>query len=394
MNTSSSPSVDLPSVGTVEAQYFTCCEPANELVLKSGLKLGPITLAYETYGQLNEDKSNAILICHTLTSDAHAAGFHPGDKKPGWWEGMIGPGKAFDTNKYFVLSSNVLGSCKGSTGPASINPSTNKPYGLSLPFITIEDMVAAQKKLADHLGIRKFFSIAGGSMGGLQALIWAVHYPEAIHSAILIATNYRHTAQQIALHEVGRQAIMSDSDWQNGDYYGKTIPAKGLALARMIGHITYMSDKSMDEKFGRKLIGKEKLGYDFSHDFEVENYLKYRASNFVQRFDANSYLYISKALDYFDLAEDGELTDKFKKTLAHFLVISFTSDWLYPSYQSKELVRALKANDLDVSDCEINSTYGHDAFLVEIESQSKLVKHFLNRLQKEKSHGPSPNPSI
>ncbi len=379
--------IDPHSVGIVETQHFTCCVPPDELHLKSGLTLGPITIAYETYGTLNDDKSNAILICHTLTSDAHAAGYHAGDKKPGWWDGMIGPGKAFDTNKYFFISPNVLGSCKGSTGPASINPVTGKPYGLSFPFVTIEDMVAAQRKLLDHLGIKKLFSVAGGSMGGLQALIWAVHYPECVHSAVLVATNYRHTAQQIALHEVGRQAIMSDPDWLNGEYYGKTIPARGLSLARMIGHITYMSDKSMDEKFGRKLIGKEKLGYDFSHDFEVENYLKYRASSFVQRFDANSYLYISKALDYFDLSEDGDLVSKFKKTQAHFLVISFTSDWLYPAYQSKDLVRALKANDLDVSDCEINSSYGHDAFLTEVESQSKLVTHFLNRLHREKFHG-------
>ena len=380
-------SQDPDSIGIVQTKTITFCQPPHELTLKSGLKLGPITIAYETYGQLNADKSNAILICHTLTSDAHAAGYHAGDKKPGWWDDMIGPNKAFDTNKYCMISINVLGSCKGSTGPASINPATGKPYGLSFPIVTIEDMVAAQKLLIDHLGIKKLFSISGGSMGGLQALIWAVYYPAYVHSAIPIATNYRHTAQQIALHEVGRQAIMSDPDWLNGDYYGKSIPAKGLALARMIGHITYMSDKSMDEKFGRKLIGKEKLGYDFSHDFEVENYLKYRASNFVQRFDANSYLYISKALDYFDLSEDGDLATKFKSITAHFLVISFTSDWLYPAYQSKDMVRALKANDLDVSDCEINSSYGHDAFLVEVESQSKLIHHFLNRLHKEKLHG-------
>jgi len=375
------------SVGIVAPQYYTCYEPPHELVLKSGVKLGPITLAYETYGKLNSDKSNAIMVFHTLTSDAHAAGFHQDATKPGWWDGMIGPDKAFDTHKYFVICINVLGSCKGTTGPASINPKTGKPYGLGFPFVTIEDMVITQKNLTDHLGIRKLFCAAGGSMGGLQALEWAVSYPECVESVIAIATNPRHTAQQIALHEVGRQAIMSDPDWHNGDYYGKSIPAKGLALSRMIGHITYMSDKSMDEKFGRKLIGKEKLGFDFSHDFEVESYLKYRADNFVQRFDANSYLYITKALDYFDLAEDGDLSSAFKGVKASFLVISFSSDWLYPSYQSKEMVRALKANDLDVSDCEINSSYGHDAFLVEIKGQSRLISHFLNRLHKEKLHG-------
>ena len=376
------------SIGYVETQFFTFGHPPEQLNLNSGVKFGPLTLAYETYGVLNKDKSNAIMIFHTLTSDAHAAGFHKGDPtKAGWWDGMIGPGKAFDTNKYFIISSNVLGSCKGSTGPASINPKTGLPFGLSFPFVTIDDMVVAQKKLLEHLGISNLFCAAGGSMGGLQALKWAVLYPQCVHSVIGIATNSRHTAQQIALHEVGRQAIMSDPDWQNGDYYGKSIPARGLALSRMIGHITYMSDKSMDEKFGRKLIGKEKVGFDFSHDFEVENYLKYRGDSFVQRFDANSYLYLTKSLDYFDLAEGGELTSVFKNVRASFLVISFTSDWLYPSYQSKEMIRALKANDLDVSDCEINCSYGHDAFLIEIEGQSRLISHFLNRLSKEKNHG-------
>ncbi len=375
------------SIGIVEPLFYTCFEPPHELKLESGMKLGPITLAYETYGVLNKDKSNAILIFHTLTSDAHAAGLQKGDKKPGWWDGIIGPGKAFDTNKYFVICSNVIGSCKGSTGPSSINPETGKPYGLNFPVVTIEDMVVAQKKLIDHLGIKKLFSISGGSMGGLQALKWVVLYPDCVTSAILVATNYRHSAQQIALHEVCRQAIMSDPDWQNGDYYGKTIPARGLALSRMIGHITYMSDKSMDEKFGRKLIGKERLGFDFSHDFEVENYLKYRADNFVQRFDANAYLYITKALDYFDLSEDGDLVSKFKHVKASFLVISFTSDWLYPSYQSKEMIRAMKANDLDVSFCEISSNYGHDAFLVEIDGESRLISHFLAKVEKERRHG-------
>ena len=375
------------NLGLVETQYFTFAEPPHELTLESGVKLGPITLAYETYGALNKDKSNAIMIFHTLTSDAHAAGFQKDDPKPGWWDGMIGPDKAFDTNKYFVISSNVIGSCKGSTGPASINPKTGKPFGLSFPVVTIADMVVTQKKLLEHLGISKLFCAAGGSMGGLQALKWAVLYPECVDSVISIAANHRHTALQIALHEVGRQAIMSDPDWQNGDYYGKSIPARGLALSRMIGHITYMSDKSMDEKFGRKLIGKERVGFDFSHDFEVENYLKYRSDSFVKRFDANSYLYLTKSLDYFDLAEDKDLTSTFKKVKASFLVISFTSDWLYPSYQSKEMIRALKANDIDVSDCEINCSYGHDAFLIEIEGQSRLISHFLNRLSKEKIHG-------
>ena len=371
------------TLNIVETKYYTFAESPNELTLKSAEKLGPITLAYETYGELNREKSNAILVFHALTGDAHAAGYHKGAKKPGWWDKMIGPGKAFDTDKYFIISSNVLGGCKGTTGPSSTNHKTGKPYGLSFPVVTFDDIVNAQRQLIDHLGIQKLLSVAGGSMGGLQGLKWAVDYPDRVASTILIATNTRHTAQQIALHEVSRQAIMSDPDWQGGDYYGKSIPARGLALARMIGHITYMSEKSMDEKFGRKLIGKERLGYDFSQDFEVENYLKYRGDSFVQRFDANSYLYLSKALDYFDLAEDGNLVDVFAKAKCSFLVISFTSDWLYPSYQSKDMVKALKANDLDVSFIEINSSYGHDAFLIEVEGQSKLITHFLKRIQKD-----------
>ncbi|HBR15896.1 MAG TPA: homoserine O-acetyltransferase [Candidatus Omnitrophica bacterium] len=370
-------------LNNIETQYFTFAHPPDELILESKETLGPITLAYETYGELNKNKSNAILVFHALTGDANAAGYHTGAKKPGWWDAMIGPGKAFDTNKYFVICSNVLGSCKGTTGPTSMSPKTGKPFGLSFPVVTIQDMVAAQKCLIDHLGIKKLLSVAGGSMGGLQALKWAVIYPDYVASTIAIATNTRHTAQQIALHEVARQAIMSDPDWQNGDYYGKSIPARGLALSRMIGHITYMSEQSMEEKFGRKLIGKERLGFDFSHDFEVESYLKYRADNFVQRFDANSYLYLSKSLDYFDLAEDADLKTVFSKARCSFLVISFTSDWLYPSYQSKQMVKALKANDLDVSDIEINTNYGHDAFLVEVEGQSKLISHFLDRISKE-----------
>lgn len=366
----------------IETKTFTFAHSPNELTLKSGVKLGPITLAYETYGELNKDRSNAILIFHALTGDAHAAGWREGDKNPGWWDGMIGEGKAFDTSKYFVICANVIGSCKGSTGPSSIDPKTNKPYGLSFPVVTIEDMTVSQKYLIDHLGIKKLFACAGGSMGGLMALKWAVLYPDAVESVILIATNYRHTAQQIALHEVARQAIMSDPEWHNGDYYGKGLPARGMAVSRMIGHITYMSEKSMEAKFGRKLIAKEKLGYDFSHDFEVENYLKYRGDSFVLRFDANSYLYLSKALDYFDLSEEGDLTTVLKGVSAKVLIVTFTSDWLYPSYQSKQMVRAFKANDIEVSFVEIDTDYGHDSFLVEIDSQAKLVSNFLENAAK------------
>ncbi|MBF0484316.1 MAG: homoserine O-acetyltransferase [Candidatus Omnitrophica bacterium] len=371
------------SVGIVETQYLTCCEPPQELLLSCGEKLGPITIAYETYGKLSSNKNNAILIVHALTGDAHAAGYHQGSDRAGWWDAMIGPGKAFDTNKYFVICSNVLGSCKGTTGSASIDPKTGKPYGLSFPVVTIRDMVKVQKFLVDHFGIKKLLAVAGGSMGGMQTLEWSLLYPDMVESAIVIATNYRHSAQQIAFHEVGRNAIMADPDWQNGDYYGKTIPARGLAVARMIGHITYMSDHSMEEKFGRKVIDTERRGYDFSAHFEVANYLKYRGDSFVQRFDANSWLYMSKACDHFDLAQDQKLTDVFANVKSKFLVISFTSDWLYPPAQTKQIAKALKANGVDVTDIGINSKYGHDAFLVEVDNQSKVISHFVERIAKE-----------
>jgi len=367
----------------VETQYFTFAQSPNELVLKSGEKLGPITLAYETYGKLNADKSNAILIFHALTGDAHAAGYHKDATTPGWWDPMIGSGRAFDTDKYFIICANVIGGCKGSTGPSSINPKTGKAYGLSFPVITIEDMVVSQKHLIDHLGIKKLLCVAGGSMGGLMAMDWSVRYPDTLQSAILIATNYKHTAQQIALHEVARQAIMADPNWNKGDYYGKELPAQGMAVSRMIGHITYMSERSMEEKFGRKLQDKEKLSYDFSHDFEVESYLRYRGASFVQRFDANSYLYLSKALDYFDFSEKEDLQSAFKKAQCKYLVITFSSDWLYPSYQSKDVVKAMKGNDLDVTFIEITTNYGHDSFLVEIDDQSKLVRDYLNNVSQK-----------
>ncbi len=370
-------------IGQVETQEFIF----DEIKLKSGVKFGPITLAFETYGTLNEEKSNAVLIAHALSGDAHAAGWHEGDKKPGWWNGMIGPGKAFDTDKYFVICSNVIGGCKGSTGPTFIDPKTKKQYGLSFPVITIEDMVVCQKKLIDHLDIEKLLCVAGGSMGGQQTLAWSIMYPDAVNACISIATSTKHTAQQIAFQEVARQAIMSDPDWQGGDYYGKNAPARGLAVARMVGHITYMSEQSMEKKFGRKLNKKETLGYDFTQDFEVENYLNYRGSSFVERFDANSYLYISKALDYFDLAQGKSLIECFSTVKAKFLIISFNSDWLYPTHQNKAIAKALIANGSDVSNIEINASYGHDSFLVEIEGQSKLISHFLRRITKEIHNG-------
>src|SRR6266853_1348919 len=308
------------------------------IALDSGATIAPVDVAYETYGELNPAKSNAVLVLHAFSGDAHAAGISPETGKPGWWDNMIGPGKAFDTNRYFVICSNVLGGCRGTTGPSSVNPATGCPYAMSFPVITIADMVRLQKMLIEHLGIEKLLSVSGGSMGAMQALQWAVAYPDAIASSIPIAGTARHSAQQIAFNEVGRQAIMADADWNEGNYYGKRPPARGLSVARMVGHITYMSDESMREKFGRRLRDQ--------NQFEVESYLRYRGSQFVDRFDANSYLYITKAMDYFDLSSDyHSLSAAFENVKARFLVISFTSDWLYPSYQSLEVVRALRGRN-------------------------------------------------
>ncbi|NQT32921.1 MAG: homoserine O-acetyltransferase [Candidatus Omnitrophica bacterium] len=359
----------------VKTQYYNMPE-GEVFALESGVKLKELKIAYETYGELNSRKSNAVLICHALSGDAHAAGFHDGDKKPGWWDDMIGPGKAFDTDKYFVICSNIIGGCKGSSGPNSISVETGKPWGLSFPIVSIKDMVDAQKKLIDFLDIKKLLSVCGGSMGGMQALQWPVSYPEMVVSCIPIATTYKHSAQQIAFDEVGRQAIMADPAWRAGDYYKKGHPSAGLAVARMIGHITYMSDDSMDKKFGR-ILKKEKLGYEFTSEFEIEGYLRYRGDSFVKRFDANSYLYITKAMDYFDLQKDDSLSKAFKDVKTRFLVIAFSTDWLYPSYQSKEIVKALKMNGIDVTYCDIGTNYGHDAFLLEFKEETKLIKHFL-----------------
>ncbi len=365
------------NIGIVKTEYFTFAQPPNELKLECGQKLGPITLAYETYGQLNTDKSNAILVVHALSGDAHAAGWHAGDKDPGWWDNMVGPGKALDTSKYFVICSNVIGGCKGSTGPSSIDAKTQKPFALSFPMITIADMVRAQKRLIEYLGIEKLLCVIGGSMGGMQVLQWVEAYPKNLRSVIPVATALKHSPQQIAFDEVGRQAVMADPAWNQGNYYGKEEPERGLALARMIGHITYMSDKSMEEKFSRRLKDNN-YSFKFITDFEVEGYLKYRGDNFVRRFDANSYLYITKAMDYFDLSQD-KLIPKDRKIDVRFLVIAFKSDWLYPAYQSQEIVRQLKIKGADATYCEINSTYGHDAFLLEVEEETRLIKPFLKK---------------
>ncbi|ADJ25703.1 homoserine O-acetyltransferase [Dehalogenimonas lykanthroporepellens BL-DC-9] len=367
-------------IGTVKTEYFNI----DRLVLDSGEAIAPVILAYETYGRLNEDRSNAVLICHALTGDAHVAGINAATGKQGWWDSMVGPGKAFDTDKYFIICSNVLGGCQGSTGPASPNPATGEPYGLDFPLITIGDMVSAQVRLIDHLRIDQLLAVAGGSMGGMQALIWAVRYPDRMRSVIPIATTTRHSPQQIAFNEVGRQAIMGDPNFNNGRYYNGRKPERGLAMARMVGHITYMSDESMADKFGRRFRERRDGGTKMGTDFEVAGYLQYKGDAFVKRFDANSYLYVTRAIDLYDLAGDKPLPEALAPARnVHFLVLAFKSDWLYPAHQSRELVRGCKLAGIDVTFCEINSTYGHDAFLLEIEEENHLISHFLHKISRQ-----------
>jgi homoserine O-acetyltransferase len=378
---------DEVSVGLVEKQFFTFAEPPHEMVLESRARLGPVRIAYETYGTLSPGKDNVILILHALSGDSHAAGYYTGDDpKPGWWDIMVGPGKGIDTRKYFVVCSNILGGCMGSTGPCSLNPKTNHPYGLDFPVVTIGDMVRAQKALLDHLGVERILSVVGGSIGGMQVLEWCVRYPERVVSAIPLATTTRHSALAIAFNEVARQAIMADPNWNNGDYYDGPTPDLGLAVARMIGHITYLSDEVLRQKFGRRLQDKQDFSFNFDADFQVESYLRYQGAKFVERFDANSFLYITKAADYFDLENhygSGSTVRAFSGARAKFLVISFTSDWLYPTYQSKAMVQAMKKRGLDVSFCEIQANCGHDAFLLPNERLTTLVKGFLERVHNE-----------
>ena len=338
------------------------------LALDCGVELGPFTIAFETYGELNEDKSNAILVCHALSGDQYVSGTHPITGKPGWWEYVVGPGLALDTDRYHIVCPNVLGGCMGSTGPKDINPKTGKIWGLDFPVITIRDMTRAQKMLIDHLGIEQLFCVTGGSMGAMQVLQWAESYPDMLFTAVPIAGAANHTAQNIAFQEVGRQAIMADPNWRGGDYLAKRkVPHRGLGVARMVAHITYLSEAALTRKFGRNLRDRDALGFDFDADFEVESYLHHQGSTFVERFDANSYLYISKAMDYFDLPADygGRLADAFKGSKTLFCVFSFTSDWLYPTSENRAIVHALNAAGANVSFVEIESDKGHDAFLLE-----------------------------
>nr|WP_275112809.1 homoserine O-acetyltransferase [Rhodoblastus sphagnicola] len=345
--------------------HFDSSQP---LAMSAGVMLAPFSIAYQTYGQLNADKSNAILLCHALTGDQHVANAHPVTGKPGWWCALVGPGKPFDTEKYFIICSNVLGGCMGTTGPASLNPATGKAYGLTLPVVTIADMARAQAMLVERLGIETLFCVAGGSMGGMQALQWAALFPEKVFSAMIIASAARHSAQNIAFHEVGRQAVMADPNWRAGRYIEEGVrPAKGLAVARMAAHVTYLSEEALQRKFGRKLQDRAEKTFSFDADFQVENYLRYQGSTFVDRFDANSYLYVTRACDYFDLAQDygGSLARAFKHSPTRFCVVSFNSDWLYTTAESRVIVHALNAVAASVSFVEIETDKGHDSFLLD-----------------------------
>jgi homoserine O-acetyltransferase len=351
------------------------------LALDCGKSIAPFTIAYMTYGTLNADKSNAVLICHALTGDQFVAGDHPMTGKPGWWTTMVGAGLPIDTDRFFVICANVIGGCMGSTGPAENDPTTGKPYGLSFPLVTVRDMVRAQAMLVEQLGIIKLLAVVGGSMGGMQALQWAASYPQRVRAVVPIACAARHSAQNIAFHEVGRQAIMADPDWQGGEYqlHG-TRPAKGLAVARMAAHITYLSEAALQRKFGRNLQNREALSFQFAPDFQIESYLHHQGASFVDRFDANSYLYITRAMDYFDLAADydGKLANAFGEAAPRFCIISFTSDWLFPTAENKRVAHALNAVAANVSFVEIKTDKGHDAFLLDEPEMFGTVRGFLN----------------
>lgn len=350
---------------------------AAPLPLDSGQSLDGVTIAYQSYGALNADKSNVVLLCHALTGDQYVASAHPATGKPGWWARMVGPGKPIDTDRFHVICANVLGSCMGSSGPASADPISGVPLAMHFPVITIGDMVRAQAMLLDHLGIDRLHAVVGGSMGGMQALAWAAHYPDRLASALIIASAARHSAQNIAFHEVGRQAVMADPDWQEGQYYGgDRTPAKGLAVARMAAHITYLSEEGLTEKFGRRLQARDIKSFGFDADFQVESYLRHQGLAFSDRFDANAYLYITRAMDYFDLAEphDGRLAGAFAASKdVRFTLVSFDTDWLYPTAESRRIVQALQSVGAAASFVELSAPYGHDSFLLDVPALDRLV---------------------
>ncbi|MEG8041119.1 homoserine O-acetyltransferase [Sphingomonas sp. LR60] len=352
----------------------------GSLRLDGGALLAPVEIAYETYGTLAADGGNAMLVCHALTGDQHLASAHPRTGKPGWWQRMVGPGKPIDTDRYFVICTNVLGSCMGSTGPASVDPSTGRPYAMAFPVITIRDMVRAQALLLDHLGVARLAAVVGGSMGGMQALSWAATFPERVERCVVLASTARHSAQNIAFHEVGRQAVMADPNWRGGDYYDSDPPAAGLAVARMAAHITYLSEAGLTEKFGRRLQARAQKSFGFDADFQVESYLRHQGLAFTDRFDANSYLYITRALDYFDLAEEhgGLLANAFRGTATRFCLVSFDTDWLYPTAESRSIVHALMAAGAPASFVELSSPFGHDAFLLDSPELDRVIHGFLS----------------
>jgi homoserine O-acetyltransferase/O-succinyltransferase len=380
--------------GCVQRQYATLYEPPDELVLESGKTLGPITVAYQTYGELTPERDNVVYICHALTGDSHVAGKRrPEDRKPGWWDAFIGPGKAIDTDRYFVVCANILGGCQGTTGPSSLNPETGQPFGPDFPFITVRDIVEVHCGLLKHLGIEKTLAIIGGSLGGMQVLEWAASHPETVESAIVLASGSKLNAQGIAFNAVGRRAIYSDPLFRDGWFYDQEEkPRFGLALARMVAHITYLSEASIEMKFGRRLQNGEEFGYNLraETEFQIESYLHYQGKRFVERFDANSYLVLTRAMDYFDLTEaHGSLVGAFSRAECRFLVVSYTSDWLFPTSQSKEIVRALVEARKHVTFRELVSPYGHDAFLIdqELPKLERLVTPFLDRMHRDVRSG-------
>ncbi len=368
----------------VEKKIVELFTKESAFELESGKSIAPLEVAFETLGTLSKERDNAVLICHALTGDSHVAGkYSVTDKKGGWWDSMVGPGKTFDTDKYFIICSNVIGGCKGSTGPASINPDTGKEYASTFPVFTIDDMVRVQKKLIGTLEIDKLLCVVGGSMGGMQALSWSILYPETVRSAVIIASAAYTSAQAIAFNKVGRNAITSDPNWQEGHYYGAKAPEKGLSIARMIGHITYLSDESMRKKFSRNLQSRDEVSFELADEFAVESYLEHQGGVFVERFDANTYLYITKAMDYYDLpGKYGSMDAAVRNIAAKMLIVSFSSDWLFPPYQSKEIVKALMRNQKDVSYCAIESSYGHDAFLLEVDKLGRIIESFLATARK------------
>ncbi|MBF0143698.1 MAG: homoserine O-acetyltransferase [Magnetococcales bacterium] len=380
------------SVGVVQTQHVELFRDGPPLSLDCGATLAPVRVAFETYGRLNADASNAVLICHALSGNAHAAGRHAeDDPKTGWWDNTIGPGKPFDTDHYFVICCNNLGGCDGTTGPSSIDPKTGRPFGLTFPMITLGDMVRLQKALVDHLGIRRLMAVAGGSMGGMMALQWILDYPDATAASIVIASTPRLTAQNIAFNAVARQAIMADPHFNNGNYYDGPRPENGLAVARMMAHITYLSEQGLHEKFGRRLQNRETFSFGFENDFAVESYLSHQGSAFVKKFDANTYLYITKAMDYFDPFPDPETTaQRLKRVTGKIMVMSFDSDWRFDTSRSKELVKILNWHRQQVSFENFSSTHGHDAFLLDAPLFHQSLASFLKRHYIETTRGNSP----